>query len=121
MAWFSPSPVDFTSVSGTLTFGPGVGRQNIDIPINNDTVTEFNEDLLIQLFDPSTDLNQRSLGYVRDCALTIYFDDAEQPAGACDVNYNPDNNSGTIPPYNLHPGANSSVFAVAIQPAWAFG
>jgi uncharacterized delta-60 repeat protein/uncharacterized repeat protein (TIGR01451 family) len=126
VAYGSPSPTDYTNVTGTLTFGPGVVRMPIDIPINNDTVTEFNEDFLIQLYDPSTDLNQRSLGFVRDAIVTILFDSSttsnsdgtityEQPAGACDATYNPENSDGTTPPYNLHPGANQTVNAIAVQ------
>ncbi len=71
--------------------------------------------MLLQLFDPSPDPNTHSLGYVRDCVLTIRFND--QPAGACDRNYNPEASNVSDPPFNQIPGANSSVKAVAVQPA----
>jgi len=53
-------------------------------------------------------------------SLTILYDDINgdpQPAGAKDRIYNPDNNgTNSQPPYNLHPGANNTVYSVAIQP-----
>ena len=41
------------------------------------------------------------------------FDD--QPAGAVDRTYNPDSDADTDPAYNLHPGANATVFTTAVQ------
>jgi len=112
---FSPSPVDYTPVFGTLDFPAFVNLMPIDIPINDDNVVEFNEDLLLQLYyDVEPDKNQNSIGYINNSTLTILFDD--QPAGAVDRNHNMDNDPTTDPPYNLHPGANGSVFVVAVQP-----
>ncbi len=110
--------IHFTTVSGTLNWGAyDTAPKFIQIPIINDTVVEFNEDLLVQLSLPGPTYpdasSDRSLGYVQTCNLTILFN--TQPAGACDVNYNPDNDANTDPPYNLNPGPNSAVYAIAIQ------
>ena len=40
---------DFTPVMGTLEFGDNVMYQTFDIPILNDDLVEFNEDLFIYL------------------------------------------------------------------------
>ena len=75
----------------------------------DDGLTEFNEDILLQLWlpDGTTD---RWVGYVNTCVLTIDFD--EQPAGAVDRQHNMDNDPTTDPPYNPNPGANSTVYSV---------
>ncbi len=104
---------DFTSVSGTLDFGATEFDKWIDIPINDDTRVEFNEDLLVQLYFPDPPPTDKWLGNVRTCVLTILFDD--QPAGALDRDHNKDSNSDTSPPYNAYPGANSTVYSVAVQ------
>jgi uncharacterized delta-60 repeat protein/uncharacterized repeat protein (TIGR01451 family) len=114
---FSPSPVDFDSVSGTLSFGSGITAVRLDFDIFDETnLVEFNEDLQLQLYfsgSSSVDPNTKCLGYVRDCNLTIMFD--EQPAGAVDRDHNPDKNAGTLPPYNEHPGANNVVYSAVLQ------
>jgi uncharacterized repeat protein (TIGR01451 family)/uncharacterized delta-60 repeat protein len=114
---FSPSPVDFESVSGTLNFGSGIGAVALDIPIFDETnLVEFNEDIQLQLYfsgSGSVDPNTKSLGYTRNCNLTVLFD--EQPAGAVDRDHNPDKNAGTQPPYNQHPGANNVVYSTVLQ------
>src|SRR6266700_468920 len=67
VAGFSSSPVDYTNVAGTLTFGPNVVGRPIDIPITDDNVVEFNEDFLLQLWLPEgTPPTTASLGYARD-------------------------------------------------------
>src|SRR5262249_8182077 len=71
----SPSPVDFDSIFGKLTFNSGIGAILLRIPIFDDTnVVEFNEDLQLQLYfagSSSVDPNQKSLGYTRNCNMTI--------------------------------------------------
>ena len=44
---------DFTAVHGTLTFGPGVQSRQIVIPVHDDTRSEPDEVLLLQLTHPS--------------------------------------------------------------------
>ena len=110
--------IHFTTVTGTLNWGAfDTAVKFIDIPITDDTVVQFNEDILVQLSLPGPTYppadSDRSLGYVQTCNLTILFDD--QPAGAVDNSYNPENDANTHPAYNLHPGPNSAVYAIAIQ------
>ena len=124
------TPPDFESVTGTITFPANDGRASIDIPIFDYYTTntvEFNKDLLIELGTPENYAPWPAdyhLGHVRTCVLTILFNNLEddgghgniQPAGAVDRTHNKDDDSGTDPAYNLHPGANSTVYAVAVQP-----
>ncbi|MFO1487033.1 MAG: Calx-beta domain-containing protein [Verrucomicrobiota bacterium] len=125
--------VDFTNVpaSGTLTWGANDDAiKFIDIPIHNDDLVEFNEDIFIQFDRSSGNAPQNGvIGNVDSCVLTIVFDasiaaspdangewaTAEQAAGAVDRSYNPDNYPTTTPPANLHPGANGTVYSVAVQ------
>ncbi|MDB6125895.1 MAG: hypothetical protein JWQ71_4888 [Pedosphaera sp.] len=103
-------PADFTPISGTLNFPPFIGGIAVTVPIQKDNLVEFNEDLLLQLNFASGGV----VGLVSNATLTILFED--QPAGAVDRNHNPDNSLGTIPPRNQAPGANGTVYAVAVQP-----
>ncbi|HTL55238.1 MAG TPA: Calx-beta domain-containing protein [Candidatus Limnocylindrales bacterium] len=121
---------DFESVTGTLNWGANDGLDKpIDIPITNYNKVEFNEDFLVELYfpeKPDPEVTTKALGYVHTAVVTILFNDIDtniyanlpnvQPAGAVDRFHNMDNYSATTPPYNLHPGANSTVFAVAVQP-----
>jgi hypothetical protein len=119
--------IDFQGVTSNLTWGAfDTQIQFIPIPISNDTLVEFNEDLMVELW-PGTGPEVPSpyytsynpcVGYVHTCALTILFDNiigGEQPAGALDRTHNMDNFAGTQPPYNQLPGANASVFSVKVQ------
>jgi uncharacterized delta-60 repeat protein/uncharacterized repeat protein (TIGR01451 family) len=106
--------VDFLPVSGQLSWGAFDGNPKpIVFPVNDDNLVEFNEDVLLQLWEPEG-YTGASVGYVRTCNLTILFDD--QPAGSLDRTFNPDNDANTSPPYNLHPGPNNTVYNMAIQP-----
>lgn len=44
--------VDYQSVSGRVTFPPGVTEQRIVVPVNGDTLTEPEERFNVSLFDP---------------------------------------------------------------------
>ncbi|ODU00866.1 MAG: hypothetical protein ABS79_02645 [Planctomycetes bacterium SCN 63-9] len=44
---------DFTAVSGTLTFAPGVTTQTISVPILGDTLVEGNESFTVRLSNPT--------------------------------------------------------------------
>jgi len=44
--------VDYQSVSGRVTFPPGVTQQTIVVPVNGDTLTEPEERFNVSLFDP---------------------------------------------------------------------
>ncbi len=98
----------------------------IDIPITEDTLTEFNEDIIVQLYSntgspsprivPPTDTTAASgyeVGFQDIAILTIMYDD--YPAGAVDPNHNSDYDANTTPARNAGPGVNGSVYAVAVQ------
>ncbi len=105
------SAQDFGPSSTTLTFAVGETRKRITIPILNDTDVEFNEDILVILeglggINPPVRGNARAL-------VTILYD--EQPAGALDREWNPDDVSYSTPRFNPTPGANNIVRAVGVQ------
>jgi len=114
---------DYTSVSGTLNWGANdFSPKSISIPINDDGIPEFNEDLLLELFNNDTD---SVIGQVGFATLTILFDD--QPAGAVDRTWNKNNASDSNPPFLDFPGTSGgvsdsangnggTVYAVAEQP-----
>lgn len=85
----------------------------IRIPIIQDNLVEFPEDMKIELYQRDGDL-----GFINQwCAystLTIRFDD--QVAGAADRDFNREDDPLTNPPHNLIPGANKPVQAVVVQP-----
>jgi uncharacterized delta-60 repeat protein/uncharacterized repeat protein (TIGR01451 family) len=109
---------DFFSQDGTVTWGANDGQlKPITITITNDSLVEFNEDIVIRLGNINHQNNGVQggvIGWVNAATLTILFDD--QPAGAVDRTHNPDNNLNSSPPNNQAPGANSTVYAVALQP-----
>ena len=125
--------VDFNNVSGTLTWGPFDNAPKfIQIPIIDDNLVEFNEDIFVE-FDRNLPANGPTGGVYGNqttCSLTVLFDSrlaslpdgagnwpsGEQPAGALDRAHNPDNWPTTPPAnQNQHPGANGTVYAVAVQ------
>ena len=105
----SSQPADFTDTSGSFTWTPNVPY--FDIPITNDSIVEFNEDIWMNLHASSTG----TLGQVTNATMTILFKD--QPAGAKDENYFPPNSPFTTPAYVTKTGADAPVYAIAIQPA----
>ncbi len=112
-----PSPfgngitVDASGSSGTVAFGPGLpNTAELLIPINDDTLPEFNEDFEVELTDVGA---QNCLaGENWRLTVTIQFDGNDRPAGALEAGYNPHNQ----PPNNPIPGANATIFALAVQP-----
>ena len=117
---------DFTSVTGTLTFpaapATGYDNQQITIPILNNGLVEFNEDMLLQLYNPNGAAPGALVGEVGTANLTILFDDAtagQQPAGAADRTWNQNNVNISNPPYISYPGTagnGGTVYALAEQP-----
>ncbi len=103
---------DYTPVSGTLTWADGDPFAFIDVPILEDNLVEFNEDMLIEIYKEVG--NPVTIGNIFYATLTIHFDD--QPAGAVDRDYNKDKSPDTFPPHNATPGANKTVYSLAIQP-----
>ncbi len=104
-----PSAQDFTASVTTLTFGVGVQRQSINIPILDDGEVEFNEDIFVYLEGVP---NQPPIAGL-PARVTILAD--EQPAGALDREWNADNIITSTPRSNPTPGANNIVRAVAVQ------
>ena len=106
---------DYTPVEGTLSWGDGdATAKPIDIPIINNRIPQFNEDLRVKLFLDNTGPHVE-LGYIRQCTVTILFD--TQPAGALEASFNPDYDIFTQPnPNQPHPGANGTVNALVVQP-----
>ena len=119
-----PKP-DFTSVTGTLTWpanDPNTVAQTITIPIKNNGLVEFDQDMLLQLFNPQGTSPGAAVGEIGTANLTILFDDAtggQQPAGAADRTWNQNNVNISNPPFISHPGTSGNggtVYAEAEQP-----
>jgi uncharacterized delta-60 repeat protein len=112
---------DFTNVTGTLNWGAyDATPKFIQVPITQDSVVKFNQDLQLNLYYPGNPQTPPSsmdgyIGVESNSTLTILL--TTQPAGAEDASYNPENNPSTDPQYNTDPGANGQVYASAVQPA----
>ena len=107
--------VDFNSVTGTVAWAANdFNSKPITIPIFDDNLVEFNEDMLLELTPgPNT-----QVGNINTANLTILAENAigaEQPAGAADLTHNMDNSASTVPPFMATPGANNSVMALVVQ------
>ena len=104
---------DYTSVAGTLSWGQGdYNTKYISVPIINDGIVEFDEDMLLQLRNPQ----QCVVGDIGVANLTILFND--QPAGAVDRTWNTDDSPSSNPPHQLYPGTagnGGTVYALASQ------
>ena len=93
-----------------LTIAANQVRTRVTIPIIDDNEPEFNEDIYIFL-DPV--ITQPPVGPIRVARITIL--DNDQPAGALDRRWNPDNVSFTTPRFNPTPGADGIVRGAAVQ------
>ena len=126
---------DYTPVTGTLTWAANdYNPKTITIPIINNGLVEFNTDFLVQLHNavpqPTATTSGAILGEVNAAEVTILFDDrtcGQQPAGAVDRCWNPDNVNYSTPPFTIYPGTQGgesgnangnggTVYAVAEQP-----
>ncbi len=103
---------DYLQTNMTVQFGDNQGRRNITIVVTNDPTVEFNEDIIFILGGIPENTTRPVNPYGRIATLTILNDD--QPAGAVDREWNPYN--VTQGSFNLTPGANFNVRAVAVQP-----
>lgn len=102
-----------SAVNVTVVFPSDRNWIELDIPIYDDSLVEFNEDFVLRL-DPIPN-NPPVHPLARFASATIVFED--QPPGALDREWNPDNVRTTPDqPYNLTPGANGEVKAVVVQP-----
>ena len=125
---------DYTPVNGTLSWGANdFNPKQISIPILNNGLVEFNEDVIMVLNNPQPGPSATDpgmvLGQVNQATLTILFDNTivpggqfagQQPAGAVDRSWNTEGSSGSIPPYLNYPGTTpgegGTVYAVAEEP-----
>ncbi len=109
--------IDVTPVTGVINWN-GIAQFDINVPLNNDTVAEFNEDFRIDLWNDLAAGEPRSYGQSGHCYVSIVTDDSvtsEQTAGAVDPSYNRDYFNLTTPPFNPTPGANDMVHAVSVD------
>jgi hypothetical protein len=67
---------DYRSASGTLTFSPGVTSRTINVTVNGDAVSEWDESFYVDLSSPTNS----SLGFSRGTG-TIVNDDSPMTAG----------------------------------------
>ena len=101
---------DVVLASQRFTFEQGQNRHRFTMTINDDAITEFNEDFIIRLTDPAP-VPPFGIGWGQS-SVTILDD--EQTAGALDREWNPDFILSTDPPVNLNPGANNEVLSVSV-------
>jgi uncharacterized delta-60 repeat protein/uncharacterized repeat protein (TIGR01451 family) len=106
---------DFTPVTGSLSWDQNdFTPKAIDIPILDNNSVAFNEDLLINIYVPPGGSGYAVPGEVSRATLTILYN--KYPAGALDPTFNPDYAiTPGGPPNNPNPGANGTVFGLAIQ------
>lgn len=110
--------IDFTTTAGVIDWQAVGVQTDINIPLNNDLLVEFNEDFRFDLWNNTAGGEARTWGQTDHCYVTIVTDDsitAEQAAGAVDPSYNRDYFNLTTPPFNPTPGANDMVHAVAVD------
>lgn len=117
----------YSGVHGTLSFpgDGGYGVEPITILVTNNGAQEFDSDIYVQLYQTVGDFQEDSgampptfLGNITEATVTINFDNpypGVQPGGAWDRTFNPDDATNSAPPFNLLPGANAPVEAIAIQ------
>lgn len=108
---------DFTSQVGSLTWADGnFDPKTITVQLQDNGVPQFDKDFVIEFFaDKNHQWSQNAIpGNIVSCTVTILNNTL--PAGSVDVGYNVDNNGGTYPRFNQHPGVDGPVYAVAVQP-----
>ncbi|MGC9943972.1 MAG: Calx-beta domain-containing protein, partial [Verrucomicrobiota bacterium] len=115
---------DFVMTEGTISFpssGPAAEFQPITFTIPTNTLTKFNKDFKVQIYQEVT-VNgvtfPQLVGMVNEATVTILFDDQVPPAGSVDEFYNADFNDQmalyasqvpvTSPPDNANPGVGIS-------------
>ena len=119
---------DFNMVQGTITFpdsGPDEALMPITFTVTNSTLTKFNRDFKIQLYEEKT-VNSRTVpvlvGMVAEATVTILFNDQHPPAGSVDELYNADFNRDlalavqppTTPAKDAAPGVSGVVNSVLV-------
>jgi uncharacterized repeat protein (TIGR01451 family)/uncharacterized delta-60 repeat protein len=102
---------DVRTTTFNVSYGQGQTRDSFQIPIANDGVVEFNEDIYMEIVGTSP---PGLAGLNRFATMTICYNN--QPAGAADREWNPEGVVYTNPRFYNTPGANNTVNAVAVQP-----
>ncbi len=90
---------DFVMTQGTVSFpssGSGYSFQPITFTVPTNTLTRFNKDFKVQIYQEQSINNNtvpRLLGMINETTVTILFNDENPPAGSVDELYNADFNS----------------------------
>ena len=123
---------DFAMTQGTITFpANGVDEffQPITFTVTNSTLTKFNRDFKVQLYQLIS-LNNQTVpalqGMVAETTVTILFNDQHPPAGSVDELYDVDNNhklalppnivQSTLPNDDFFPGVAGLVNSLLVLP-----
>ena len=111
---------DFTQISGTASFAPFQNTTTISIPINNDGIVEFNEDMNLQIYNVTPGTLTYSptanpgpwrgavLGEISTATLTISCSMTSR-RGAADRSWNQNGVSSSDNPFNPTPGTSGGV------------
>jgi len=128
---FKGTNSDFVLAAGTLTFpGSGAGQiyQPLTFTVPVRSLTKFNKDFKIQLFE-NRNFGSRSLpvlaGMNAETTVTILFNDQNPPAGSVDELYNADFNGDlALPPAQIpqtwpvnnlnNPGVSGQVYGLVV-------
>jgi uncharacterized delta-60 repeat protein len=113
---------DYTPVTGTLNWAANdFTPQVFFVPIITNSIAEFNEDMRLELFNPSPNPSPTDpgmvLGEVYKANLTIL--PVNQPAGAVDRTWNRNNSQYSNPPFINFPGTTGNggtVYSIVEQP-----
>ncbi len=122
---------DFYAIKGDIDF-PANGVDSMLMPITftvtNSTLTKFNRDFKIQLYQEKS-VNSQNVpelaGMVGETTVTILFNDQHPPAGSVDELYNADFGSSmalapaivhTLPSGNTMPGVSGLVNSLVVLP-----
>ncbi len=122
---------DFNMVAnGTITFpdsGADEYLQPITFTVTNTTLTKFNRDFKVELYQEVSYNNQTKPalgGMVGETTVTILFNDQHPPAGSVDELYNADFNRSlalapnqvpqTLPQNDANPGVSGVVYGVLV-------
>jgi len=119
---------DFNMVHGTISFpstGPDAFLQPITFTVPTSSLTKFNKDFKIQLYQEVNGVPQLD-GMINETTVTILFNDMNPPAGSVDELYNADFNSDlalppdqiptTSPPDDSNPGVSGVVNSLVVLP-----
>ena len=121
---------DFNMVQGDMPFaenGPDEPLMPVTFTVTNSTLTKFNRDFKIEMYQMKTvnNVNQPiQYGMVGETTFTILFNDQHPPAGSVDELYNADFNGSmalavepaTTPPDNPFPGVSGLVNSLLVLP-----